>query len=65
MRAAVAKIPISMTVALTEDETLGPFGVKTVPSTVFLDKDGVIVAAASGPRDQAFFEARVRALLGE
>lgn len=60
---AAAKLGIQMPVAVTEDEVLGPFGVNAIPSTVFVDRNGVIVAAASGARDRGFMERRVRALL--
>lgn len=51
--------------AVTDDEVLAPLGVRAVPSTVFVSADGTVVAAASGVRSEAFFEERVRALLGE
>jgi hypothetical protein len=54
---------IAMTVAISKDEMLGPLSVNQVPSTVFVDRQGVIVAAASGARDREFLEKRVRELL--
>lgn len=60
---AAASMGISMLVATTEQETLGPLSVRQVPSTVFVDEKGNIVAAASGARSRSFFEKRVRALL--
>lgn len=65
VRQGAKRIGIQMPVAISEEETLGPLGVNQVPSTVFLDREGVIVGAASGPRSEAFFERRVKALLGE
>lgn len=59
----VAEIGIRMRVAISEDELLAPLGVKRVPSTVFVNAEGVVVAAASGERSRAFFEKRARALL--
>jgi hypothetical protein len=52
-----------MTVAISSSETLGPLSVNQVPSTVFVDRQGVIVAAASGARSRRFFEDRVKELL--
>ena len=52
-----------MMVATIEDEMLAPLAVNQVPSTVFVDKDGVIVIAASGERGKGFFEKRLKALL--
>jgi hypothetical protein len=63
VRRGAERIGIAMKIAISEDETLGPLSVNQVPSTVFVDRQGVIVAAASGPRDRRFFEARVRELL--
>ena len=63
VRAGAERNKLQMRVAIAEDEVLGPFGVDRVPSTVFLDANGTIVAAASGPRDKGFFERRVRALM--
>jgi hypothetical protein len=54
-----------MPVAIAKGETLGPLGTNRVPSTVFIDRRGVIVAAASGERKLTFLEARTRELLGE
>ena len=63
VRAGAKKLGLTMRVAYTEDETLGPLSVNAVPSTVFVNAEGVIVAAASGERKQPFFECRVQALL--
>ncbi|MGA9520553.1 MAG: TlpA disulfide reductase family protein [Myxococcaceae bacterium] len=65
VRAAAAKIGLGQTVAISENETLGPLSVNQVPSTVFVNAEGVIVAAASGERDRNFLAKRTRALLGE
>ena len=54
---------IAMTVAISESETLGPLSVNQVPATVFVDRQGVIVAAASGARGRKFFAKRVRELM--
>lgn len=60
---AAKQLGLRMQVATTEDEVLGPLGVNALPSTVFLSREGLIVAAASGRRDGDFLEKRVRALL--
>ena len=65
MREVVATLGIGLPVAITRDEILAPLGVRAVPSTVFVSADGTVVAAASGVRNERFFEERVRALLGE
>ncbi|HYX93111.1 MAG TPA: hypothetical protein VE782_16205 [Myxococcaceae bacterium] len=63
VRRGAERIGIGMTVATSSDETLGPLSVNQVPSTVFVDRHGVIVAAASGGRSRGFFEDRVKELL--
>jgi peroxiredoxin Q/BCP len=60
---AVRTLGIGLDVAITRDEVLAPLGVRAVPSTVFVDARGTVVAAASGVRSEAFFEKRVRELL--
>jgi hypothetical protein len=50
-------------VALATGEVLGPLSVREVPSTVFVDARGQLVAAASGPRSQRFLARRTRELL--
>jgi hypothetical protein len=55
---------VSMPVALAAGEVLAPLGVREVPSTVFIDEDGIIRMAASGLRDRKFFERRMRELTG-
>ncbi len=64
MRVAAEKLGIRMELAVAESELLAPFGVRALPSTVFVSADGRIVAAATGARDEAFFDRRVRELLG-
>ena len=64
VRRGAQKMGIEMTVAISRDETLGPLAIREVPATVFVDREGVIVAAASGARDRRFFERRVAELLG-
>ncbi len=54
-----------MPVAIAKDETLAPLGTNQVPSAVFIDRRGVIVAAAGGERKRTFLEARTQELLGD
>jgi hypothetical protein len=63
VRRAVAELGVTMTVATVTGEVLAPLGVGEVPSTVFIDADGTLVAAASGPRSERFLAARARELL--
>lgn len=63
VRRAAERNGIAMTVAVSAGETLGPLSVNQVPSTVFVNRQGVIVAAASGPRGAKFFARRARELL--
>lgn len=63
VRRAAETMGIKMQVGISENETLGPLSVRAVPSTVFVNEQGIIVAAASGARDRGFFERRVRDLL--
>lgn len=54
-----------MEIAVAESELLEPLGVRGLPSTVFIDAEGRIVAAATGARSERFFDRRVRELLGK
>ena len=63
VKAAATRLGIKMKVAVTKDEVLGPLGVNQVPSTLFLDANGVIVGAASGERSERFFRKRAASLL--
>lgn len=63
VREAAAQFGIRMKVAVAGGPVLGPLGVTAVPSTIFVSRDGTIVAAASGPRSGRFFEARVKELI--
>jgi hypothetical protein len=60
---AARKLGLDMQVAIARGETLGPLNVNQLPSTVFVSKEGTIVAAASGERKQRFLRARIEALL--
>jgi hypothetical protein len=63
VKRAVAQWEIGGTVATAVGEMLGPLSVAEIPSTVFVDANGVIVAAASGPRSVSFLKKRTEALL--
>ena len=63
MAAAAHTLGLGMTVAITTDEVLAPFGVRGVPATVFVTAAGRMVAAATGARNREFFGKRARALL--
>lgn len=63
VRKAVRELGLDMTVATTTGEVLAPLGVREVPSTVFVDAEGTLRVAASGPRSAKFLEARARELL--
>jgi hypothetical protein len=53
--AAAEKAEIDSTLAYS-DEVMGPLGLKTLPSTVFLDASATIVASVTGERDEATLE---------
>lgn len=54
---------VGMTLAVAQDEVLGPLGVRVIPSTVFVDARGVVVAVAEGERSERFFRRRLDAML--
>lgn len=63
VRRSIEEWKIGTPVVLATGEVLGPLGVREVPSTVFVDAHGTVVAAASGPRSSRFFSERIEALL--
>lgn len=63
MRRALSEWNLQGQVAIATGEVLGPLSVREVPSTVFVDARGNLVAAASGPRSRGFLAKRVRELL--
>lgn len=63
VRRAVGEWKLEVRVATATGELLGPLWVREVPSTVFVDAQGIIVAAASGPKSRRFLSARARELL--
>ena len=65
VRSAAERLGLTMTVGISLRETLTPLYVNQVPSTVWVDAQGIIVMAASGEQTQGFFDRRTRALLGD
>jgi hypothetical protein len=63
VRRAVEEWKLGISVVTATGEMLGPLGVREVPSTLFVDAEGIIAAAASGPRSQRFLAERTGALL--
>ncbi len=63
VRQAISEWKLQGQVAIATGEVLGPLSVREVPSTVFVDARGQLVAAASGPRSQSFLAKRTRELL--
>jgi hypothetical protein len=63
VRRAISEWKLQGQVALATGEVLGPLSVREVPSTLFVDARGQIIAAASGPRSQSFLARRTRELL--
>jgi hypothetical protein len=62
-RRTAAELGVHMRVATAKGEVLGPLRVSTVPATVFIDRQGVVVAAVSGERSRAFYARRLEELL--
>jgi hypothetical protein len=62
-RVAAEGYGLQMLVAVADGEVLAPLRVNQVPSTLFVDREGIIVAAASGSRKRRFFEQRAAALV--
>ncbi len=57
------KMGIIMPVAIAEDEVLAPYGLKVFPSTLFVDKDGMVVDTQNGLGPMFIFEKRIKALI--
>ncbi len=60
---AAAKMGVTMPVAMAQGEMMGPFAVKVVPATLFVDANGKIIASVSGARSYGFLKARAEELL--
>ena len=56
-----AELGLHMQVATVE--WVQPNDFKVVPSTLFVDAQGMVVDMAEGPRDRAYFEKKAAALL--
>ena len=56
---------VTMPIAIADGEVLAPLKVKQVPSTVFIDAQGIIRMTASGEHDRRFFERRLKQLTAE
>jgi hypothetical protein len=52
-----------MPIATTSGSVLSPLGLRTVPATLFVDRNGVIVEIANGSRSEDFFRRRAEKLL--
>jgi hypothetical protein len=63
VRSVAARLGIRMQVATMGDEVLGPLGVRSVPSTIFIDREGVIVAAATGAKSLPSLRKKTQELL--
>lgn len=59
------KIGVKMPVAIAKDQVLDPLGVKRVPSTVWINREGRVVTAASGERKLSFLRKHTGALVDE
>jgi hypothetical protein len=62
-RRTAAELGVHMTVATAKGEVLGPLRVSTVPATVFINRQGVVVAAINGERSREFYARRLEELL--
>ena len=63
IRNTAARLGVGMTLWVADGEVLGPLHVAKVPSTVFINREGTIVAAANGEQKPDFVRRRVQALL--
>jgi len=57
------KMGIHMLTGSSPGEVLTPLAITAVPATLFVDRNGVIVAAGSGPKSLASLRRQARALL--
>ncbi|WXH27890.1 hypothetical protein WA016_01816 [Myxococcus stipitatus] len=62
-RQTAAELGVHMTVATAKGEVLGPLRLSTVPATVFINREGVVVATVNGERSREFHARRLEALL--
>ncbi len=59
---AALRLGLEMTVATTHDALLDATGARGVPATLFVTAQGRLIGAATGARDQAFFERQAKRL---
>jgi hypothetical protein len=58
------RLQMGMTFGFAETDMLGPFGLNAVPATLFVDREGRVVAVAEGEQSRTFFEVMAKQLLG-
>lgn len=63
VRSRANRFGLSLPLVVARGEVLGPMHVAAAPSTVFIDRNGLIRAAVNGPRDVAFLSRRVREIV--
>jgi hypothetical protein len=63
VRTEAGRLGIRMAVGTTPAEVLAPLGVNAVPATLFVDRDGTIVAAATGEKSLRSLRAQAAKLL--
>jgi len=63
VRQAVNRLGISMPVAIAQGGVLAALSVQYVPTTLFIDPDGQIVAKVTGQHSYESLRERARALL--
>jgi len=63
VRSRARRLGLDVPLLIARGEALGPMHVAAAPSTVFIDRNGIIRAAVNGPKDADFLQRRVRQLL--
>ncbi len=61
--AAAQRFDFSLRLAVADSEALAPLGVGAVPSTVFIDRRGIINAAVTGAKKYDYLDRRTAELL--
>lgn len=59
------RLGVEMEQLVANGEVMGPLRVGHMPSTVFIDRRGRLVAAAQGPHPEGFYRRRIRAITSE
>lgn len=62
-KAFLQRLGVEMPLVMAKDEVLLPLGVNQTPSTVFINRAGVIVRAAKGPRSPRSMAERIEELV--